>query len=143
MTSTKKQSFKIEYIRNEKHLLLPNVTSIIIAQNIYDILFQYVVTPEREEKLKLFLSKLEAHIKSKSRSPFSIPYLELEFLEEGLQELKLLNWIEMDVAVCEVLIDGDEEILEATLEMLENYIMFNRVSNTNTIYVYPSNLIRY
>lgn len=137
------KTFKIEFIRTERHFLLPTVKSIIIAQNLYDILFQYLISPDREEKLKLFLSKLETHIKSKPRAPFSIPYSELEFLEEGLQELRLLNWMELDIAVCEVIMDGDEDVLEATLELLEDYIMFNRVGKTNTIYVYPSGLTRY
>ncbi len=140
---TSEKPFQIKFIRKERHFLLPTVKSIIIAQNLYDILFQYVISLEREEKLKLFLAKLEAHIKSKPRAPFSIPYDELEFLEEGLEELKLLNWIELDVAVCEVGLDGDGENLETVLESLESYIMFNRVENSNTIYVYPSGLTRY
>lgn len=139
----KEPSFKIEFIRNERHFLLPTVKTIVIAQNLYDILFQYVISPEREEMLKSFLSKLENHIKSKPRAPFSIPYSELEFLEEGLQELRLLNWMELDVAVCNIIVDGDEEKLERTMEILENYIMFNRVNDTNTIYVYPAGLTRY
>lgn len=136
-------NFKIEFIRSERHFLMPTFKTIYLAQNLYDILFQYVISPEREEMLKLFLSKLENHIKSKPSAPFSIPYSELEFLEEGLQELRLLNWMELDVAVCNIIVDGDEEVLERTLELLENYIMFNRVDDTNTIYVYPAGLTRY
>lgn len=135
--------FQLSFIRKEKHFLLPTVKTIIIAQNLYDILFQYVINPEREENLRLFLDKLETHIKSKPKAPFSIPYSELEFLEEGLQELRLLNWIELDVAVCEVIAPEGEEELENALEMLEEYIMFNRVENTKTIYVYPDGLVRY
>ncbi len=135
--------FTVKFINTERHFLLPTVRSIVIAQNLYDILFQYVISPEREEMLKLFLSKLEAHIKSKPRAPFSIPYTELEFLEEGIEELRLLNWIELDVAVCEITVDGGEEVLESVLQILEDYIVFNRVPNTNTLYIYPSGLTRF
>lgn len=138
------KSFQLKFVREERHFLLPTVKTIIIAQNLYDILFQYVINPEREENLRLFLNKLETHIKSKSKAPFSIPYSELEFLEEGLQELRLLNWIELDVAVCELIVeDADEEDVENILEFLENYLMFNKVENTNHIYIYPDELIRY
>lgn len=135
--------FEVKFMHTEKHFLLPTVRSIVIAQNLYEILFQYVISPEREEMLKLFLSKLESHIKSKPRAPFSIPYTELEFLEEGIEELRLLNWIELDVAVCEIIVDGDEEALKEVLEILEDYIMFNRVPGTNTLYIYPSGLTRF
>ncbi len=138
------KSFQLKFVREERHFLLPTVKTIIIAQNLYDILFQYVINPEREENLRLFLNKLETHIKSKSKAPFSIPYSELEFLEEGLQELRLLNWIELDVAVCELIVeDADEEDVENILEFLENYLMFNKVENTNHIYIYPDELVRY
>lgn len=139
----KEPNFKIEFVRSEKHFLMPTFKTVYLAQNLYDILFQYVVNPEREEMLKLFLSKLEKHIKSKSKAPFSIPYSDLEFLEEGLQELRLLNWMELDVAVCNVIVDGDQEAFEKTLALLENFITFNRVEDTNSIYVYPSGLTKY
>lgn len=139
----KEPNFKIEFVRSEKHFLMPTFKTVYLAQNLYDILFQYVVNPEREEMLKLFLSKLEKHIKSKSKAPFSIPYSDLEFLEEGLQELRLLNWMELDVAVCNVNVDGDQEAFEKTLALLENFITFNRVEDTNSIYVYPSGLTKY
>lgn len=139
----KEPNFKIEFVRSEKHFLMPTFKTVYLAQNLYDILFQYVVNPEREEMLKLFISKLEKHIKSKSRAPFSIPYADLEFLEEGLQELRLLNWMEVDVAVCNVIVEGDEKALEKTLELLDNFITFNRVDDTNTIYIYPLNLTKY
>ncbi|NLB87721.1 MAG: hypothetical protein GX790_00630 [Syntrophomonadaceae bacterium] len=140
---TNQPSFKIEFLRSEKHFLMPTFKTIYLVQNLYDILFQYVVNPEREEMLKLFIAKLEKHIKSKPKAPFSIPYSELEFLEEGLQELRLLNWMELDVAVCKVIVDGDQDVLDKTLELLENFITFNRVDDTNTIYVYPSGLTKY
>ncbi len=137
------KTFDLSFIRKEKHFILPTVKTIIIAQNLYDILFQYMITPEREESLRLFLSKLEKHIKSKPRAPFSIPYSELEFLEEGLQELKLLNWMELDVAICEIKVDGDDSDLEAILEELANFVIFNQVENTNMLYIYPASLTRY
>ena len=137
------KTFDLSFIRKEKHFILPTVKTIIIAQNLYDILFQYMITPEREESLRLFLSKLEKHIKSKPRAPFSIPYSELEFLEEGLQELKLLNWMELDVAICEIKVDGDDSDLEAILEELANFVIFNQDENTNMLYIYPASLTRY
>ncbi len=137
------KTFNLSFIRKEKHFILPTVKTIIIAQNLYDILFQYMITPEREENLRLFLSKLEKHIKSKPRAPFSIPYSELEFLEEGLQELRLLNWMELDVAICEIKVDGDDSDLEAILDELANFVIFNQVENTNRLYIYPASLTRY
>jgi hypothetical protein len=102
---------------------------------------------EKEEKIKSFIAILEAHIKSKSRAPFSLPVSELEFLEEGLQELKLLNWFEVPVTVFRVSIDNclnkeayDEE-LEKVLELLENLMTLARRKDSEFIYVYPANMV--
>ena len=86
--------------------MLPNTTSIILVQNLYEVLFQYVIDPEKEAQLKYFINKLESHIKSKPRAPFSMPLDELDFLGEGMQELRLLNWLESPVAVFVIELPG-------------------------------------
>lgn len=139
--------FNLQFVNQEKHLLLPTISSIILAQNLYDILFQYAISEEKEEKLKNFISILEAHIKSKSRAPFSLPLSELEFLEEGLEELKLLNWFEVPVARFELQVnyaDGEpEEQFTSVLDFLESIVTFKRESDSNYIYVYPESLAIY
>ena len=40
--------YTLTMIRREKHLVLPMVTSIILVQNLYDILFQYVIDAEKK-----------------------------------------------------------------------------------------------
>jgi hypothetical protein len=107
-------NFQLNFIKQEQHLMLPRTSSIILTQNLYDILFQYVITPEKEAKLDNFIKILENHIKSKAEAPFSLPVTELEFLEEGLDELKLLNWAEIPVAVFQVNLDAclDKESYE-------------------------------
>jgi len=137
-------NFSLTFIRQESHLLLPQVTSIVLAQNLHDMLFQYVITPEREKKLQEFISLLDNHIKSKSRAPFSVPVDELAFLAEGIEELKLLNWREVPVSVFEVHLkdtttSSEEETLENIIGLLEHLISFNRKPGTNIIHVFPLN----
>ncbi len=134
--------FKLGFLENEPHLLLPNVTSIILAQNLYDVLFQYAISPEKEERLKSFIYLLETHIKSKSRAPFSIPLEDLAFLEEGLQELRLLNWMEVPVSLFRLVLpdDAGEDDYENTYDFLKEVFTFNKKSNTHDIYVYPLGL---
>jgi len=129
-------------VRCEKHLVLPTVTSIVLVQNLYDILFQYVIDAHKEELLKAFINQLEEHIKSKSRTPFSAPLEDLEFLNEGLEELRLLNWMEVPVTVfaLEIKDTDDEEIREAVIEHLRELMIVRPVPGTNLLYVYPSNL---
>ena len=137
--------FKIEFIRSEPHLLLPNVTSIILAQNLYDILFQYAISPEKERQLQAFIALLEAHIKSKTRAPFSLPLSELAFLDEGLQELRLLNWMEVPVSVFQLSFsdDASEDDQENILEFLKQVFTFKKRTDSNEIYVYPLGLTAY
>lgn len=134
--------FDLKFIKQEQHLMLPGVTSIILTQNLYDILFQYVISPEKEEKLKIFIEKLETHIKSKSRAPFSMPLSDLAFLEEGLQELRLLNWLESPVAVFEMQLSeqADEAAMENIDLLLENLFTYKKKENSNQLYVYSSRL---
>ncbi|MEN6350473.1 MAG: hypothetical protein ABFD08_13895 [Syntrophomonas sp.] len=139
--------FKLNFLKQENHLLLHNVSSIILVQNLYDILFQYVISPDKEEKLKEFIDLLEAHIKSKTLAPFSIPREELEFLGEGLEELKLLNWIELPISLFEIQLENgpidNEEQLESIFDLLEEVITFKHKPNSSYIYVYPQGLTSY
>ncbi|HEX3010428.1 MAG TPA: hypothetical protein VHQ70_00120 [Syntrophomonadaceae bacterium] len=138
--------FSLKFLRQENHLMLPEVTSILVTQKLYDILFQYVITPEKEKQLENFIKILEQYIKSKPKGPFSLPLIKLDFLEEGLQELKLLNWREIPVSLFEIILEEtpvDEEDstnqLDAILEFLDNIILFNRSKDSaNQIYIYPS-----
>ncbi len=134
--------FTLTLIRQEKHLVLPTVTSIVLVQNLYDILFQYVIDAHKEEALKNFINQLEQHIKSKYKTPFSASLEELEFLNEGLEELRLLNWMEVPVTVFALEINDtdDEEIRETVLEHLSQLMILKPVSGTNLLYVYPSNI---
>ncbi|MGI6422301.1 MAG: hypothetical protein ACOX0N_08925 [Syntrophomonadaceae bacterium] len=141
------KEFKLNFLRMEQHILLPNTTSIILAQNLYEILFQYVIDPEKEAQLKYFIEKLESHIKSKPRAPFSMPLEELDFLGEGLQELRLLNWMESRVAVVEIellgTVNNQEEEMEAIYELLSDLFTFNKKADSNIIYVYSKHLTIY
>ncbi len=137
--------FTLEFLTSETHLLLPNVTSIILAQNLYDVLFQYVISPEKEEQLKTFIDLLETHIKSKSRAPFSLPLSELAFLDEGLQELRLLNWMEVPVALFRLSLpeDASEDDHENIREFLKQLFTFKNKADSNDIYIYPQGLTAY
>lgn len=138
------RDFKLAFIRQETHLLLPSVTSIIVTQHLYDILFQYVVDPAKEEKLQHFINLLETHIKSKPRTPFAMPLTELEFLNEGLQELKLLNWMEIDLTLFEIEPVGkdslNEKEMEDIIQLLEKLFTFKHSPGSNQIWVFPQRL---
>ncbi|MDD4801753.1 MAG: hypothetical protein PHF24_02245 [Syntrophomonas sp.] len=142
------RNFKLDFLRQEQHLMLPTITSILLTQNLYDVLFQYLITEEKEEKLKKIIKMLEDHIKRKDRAPFSMPISSLDFLDEGLVELRLLNWMEITVAVSQVVFDEDiaaedyEDELEKVLNRMEQYIVFSRPEKSNLIWVYPINMVR-
>ncbi|MEN6390495.1 MAG: hypothetical protein ABFD04_08750 [Syntrophomonas sp.] len=143
--------FTVNYLGQEKHLVLPTVTSIVLVQNLYDVLFQYVLTPEQEKNLESFIKRLEAHIKKKSRAPFSIPVQELEFLGDGLEELQLLNWMELPVLKFSVeLEDGEarsqeqeEEIMVQIMESFQDYMIISRIENSRVFFSYPYRLTSY
>lgn len=141
------KEFKLTLVKQDTHLRLPTVTSIIVVQNLYEILFQYLIDPEQESRLKQLISLMETHIKSKSAAPFSIPVQDLEFLGEGLEELKLLNWAEVPVTIFRVDLPDqdqpDEEDLEPVLALLEELFTYKRIENSNLIYVYPAHLTMY
>jgi hypothetical protein len=139
--------FSLRFVKQENHLMLPEVTSILVTQKLYDILFQYVITPEKEKKLENFIKILEQYIKSKPIGPFSLPVRELEFLEEGLQELKLLNWREIPVTLFEIILEEpsteeekNTEQLDSVMSLLAGLMPFNRSATTGQIYVYPAGL---
>lgn len=142
-------NFQLNFIKQEQHLMLPRTSSIVLTQNLYDILFQYVITPEKEARLDNFIKILENHIKSKAAAPFSLPVTELEFLEEGLEELKLLNWAEIPVTVFQVNLDAClnkesyEDEIEKIIVLLESMMIVRRYSGSDLVYVYPSSLVRY
>lgn len=141
--------FQLNYIKQEQHLMLPLASSIILTQNLYDILFQYVITPEKEAQLESFIKMLETHIKSKAATPFSLPIAELEFLEEGLEELRLLNWAEVPVMIFQINLDAcldkesSEEEVEKIINQLENLMIIRRYPGSDLLYAYPSKLVRY
>lgn len=141
--------FQLTFIKQEQHLMLPRTSSIILTQNLYDILFQYVITPEKEEKLNYFINLLENHIKSKALAPFSMPLRDLDFLDEGLEELRLLNWAEIPVSVFQISLDAclakesyDDEI-DKICTLLESLMIIRHYKNSDLVYVYPADLVRY
>lgn len=137
-------AFQLKFVGQEEHLLLPTITSIRVVQHLYDVLFQYAITPQVEERLQWFIGLMEAHIKSKPKAPFSMSISELEFLDEGLEELKLLNWMQLPASIFEIITDNnDEEEIEKILQLLESIFTFNRQGNSNIIIVYPQGLTRY
>lgn len=136
--------YSLTRVRCEKHLVLPTVTSIILTQNLYDVLFQYVIDDHKEELLTKFIERLEQHIKSKTNTPFSAPLEELEFLNDGLAELRLLNWMEVPVTVfsLEIQEEDDEEVREAVIDELRHLMVVRPVPNSNLIYVFPADIPR-
>jgi len=139
--------FELKFIQIEEHLLLPNVTSIKVVQHLYDVLFQYAITEEYEQKLKVFISRLEEHIKQKLQIPFSMPLSDLQFLDEGLEELRLLNWMQQPLARFEIIftdkIENEDEALETVLDKLQNYLNFKRVANSKELLVFPLGITLY
>lgn len=142
------KNFRLDFIREEQHLMLPTVTSIKLTQSLYDALFQYLITPDQEVLLKKFIEMLESHIKQKDRAPFSRPVDELAFLDEGLQELRLLNWMEIPVAVFQLSMDDTipaddySDELDKILSLLERLMVFSRSGDNDLIWVYPLLLVR-
>lgn len=141
-------SFRLDFIREEQHLMLPTITSIKLTQNLYDTLFQYVITEEKEALLKKVISMLESHIKRKDQAPFSMPIADLEFLDEGLEELRLLNWMEIPVAIFQLSLDPnikEEDYaneLDKVLTWLEGLMIFSRPEESLLLRVYPYVLVR-
>jgi hypothetical protein len=123
---------------------LPALASIVLVQNLYDILFQYAVSKEKEEKLEVFIKKLETHIKSKARAPFSMSLEEMSFLGEGLDELRLLNWQQVNLFLFEIVIDEpeqDEDVWEELMGFFNTLFTCVRINNSNVIKVFPSAMV--
>ena len=121
-------SFNLKFIREETHMVMSTIATIVITQTLYDILFQYAISEEKEHKLEIMIKKLEAHIKSKVRAPFSMSIEELSFLDDGLEELRLLNWAEVPILIFAVETAGDpldEEGWEKLTEKLNRVITFS------------------
>jgi hypothetical protein len=140
--------FQITYVGKEDHMMMPLLSTLVVTQTLYDILFQYMVTPEKEQKLLDFINKIQNYLDNKPypNRPFSLPVEELEFLEEGLQELKLLCWQTIPVYVFEVnpLVPSDSPDYEpARQEMdkiLSDLLVFGW-QGENRILVYPPAVI--
>ncbi|NLB17287.1 MAG: hypothetical protein GX825_00770 [Syntrophomonadaceae bacterium] len=94
----------MKYIGKEDHLMMPPLSKLVVTQALYDMLFQYVLTPEKEKNLLDFINRIEVHQKSNQyrSTPFSLPVEELQFLEEGIEELKLLCWQLVPVHIFEI-----------------------------------------
>ena len=135
--------FSLEYLRKETHLVLPRYSPYIITEQIYDLLFQYVLTPEREILLKNFIQKLEAYIKSRPEAPFSISLEALSFLGEGWQELKFLNWAEIPVSVFAAHFPENlsEEEKEKQIAEIHHLILVNYEPETQIFYAYPRGMV--
>ena len=135
-------AFQLYFVRKQTHLLLPLVSSIRLAQTLYDILFQYAITPEKELRLNKFIKDLEQHIKSKSTAPYSLPMDELDFLEEGLEELQLLNWLQVPTYEFRLTCtDCDEEQFESLVQDLNNVMVCAWQAERQLLYVYPQNMV--
>ena len=136
-------TYSLEYLRRETHLVLPRYSPFVLSQNIYDLLFQYVLTPEREALLKNFIRKLEDYVKAKPESPFSIPVKDLEFLGEGWQELKLLNWFEVPLIVYALHTPENTtpEELDQIQAELKNLMLLNFSEDSKEMFVFPRDFV--
>lgn len=142
--------FELKLLREEQHMALPHLTSLVLVKEIQDVLYQYLVSPEKERLFNRFLERLKAHISldRDGNGPFSILIDDLNFLEEeGLEELKYLHWAEVPVYVFEVngqVQPEDEnypEFLKRVNQILDQLLVYNWVPGTNLIYTYPQALL--
>lgn len=141
------EPFVLRFIREEIHMVLPTISSIVITQTLYDILFQYAISKEKETKLEMMIKKMEAHIKSRVRAPFSMSMEELSFLDEGLEELRLLNWSKVPVSIFAVETGNDpldEEGWELLTDHLDKLFTFTRLDGAGQhIKVFPLTIATY
>lgn len=150
MTETGNKGFLLEWGDSEEHWMLPELTALVSVQGLYDILFQYLITEEKEKLLTAFTQKVEYYLTYRrtglGNGPFSVPVDELAFLEEGVEELRYLQWHKVPVYQVKVLNnnggtpspqewDNIEQVLGTTL-------IYNRISSDDysSIYVYPVSL---
>ena len=96
--------FNMRYLGKEDHLMMPSLTKLVVTQSLYDILFQYVLTPDKEQKLLDFINRIQTHMSDNAyrNTPFSVSVTEMQFLDEGLEELKMLCWQVVPVYVFEI-----------------------------------------
>lgn len=137
------KNFSLSYLRAENHLLMPTRSSILITQQLYDILFQYCITPAKEKQLLEFIRLMETHIKNKDQTPFSIPVSDLAGFEEGVEELRLLSWYDRPVHVFAMEMEGAEagtESWEAALDMLGTVMICRAGTENGEVYVFPSDI---
>ncbi|MGE5397469.1 MAG: hypothetical protein ACM3MK_08055 [Chitinophagales bacterium] len=133
-------SFSLKYVGQEDHLMMPALTTLTVTQSLYEMLFQYVLTPEREQKLIEFIDRIRVYLSSQGheKAPFSIKVDELSFLEEGLEELRLLCWQSIPVYIFEIQWnEAEPENNEAVESVLKDLLVFNWKGDSQ-ILVYPS-----
>ncbi len=137
--------FSMRYIGKEDHLMMPSLTKLVVTQSLYDMLFQYVLTPEKEQRLLDFINQIRTHMNDNAyrNSPFSVPVAEMEFLEEGLEELKLLCWQLAPVYVFEIELSVSsssaeyEEARDKVDQVLSDLFIYNW-QGENRILVYST-----
>lgn len=137
------KNFSLTYLRTENHLLMPTRSSILVTQQLYDILFQYCITPSKEKQLLDFIHLMETHIKNKDQTPFSIPVADLAGFEEGVEELRLLSWYDRQVHVFALEIPGSEtgdDTWDATMDTLGTVMTCRSGMQKGEIYVFPSDI---
>ena len=137
--------FNMRYLGKEDHLVMPPLTKLVATQALYDMLFQYVLTPEKEQKLLDFINRIHAHLSDNAyrNTPFSVPVAEMQFLEEGLEELKLLCWQVMPVHVFEIeysvpVSSPDFEPIKDQVELILSDICVYNWQGDDRILVYSS-----
>ncbi|MGE5423476.1 MAG: hypothetical protein ACM3QW_09445 [Ignavibacteriales bacterium] len=120
-------TFNLKYIETEYHLMMPTLKTLVINQGLYDILFQYVLTPEQEKQLTDFIDLIQRYKDNKAhhKAPFSLPKEDLEFLEEGLEELRMLCWQTIPVMIFEVEMNeaASSPSYQAARDQMENILM--------------------
>jgi len=145
-----KYSFKLEWGGSEEHWMLPELTALVSVQSLYDILFQYLITEEKEKLLTAFTRKVEYYLTQRrtglGNAPFSVPVSELEFLEEGIEELRYLQWHKVPVYQVKVFNNNGDtpspQEWDAIELVLGTTLIYNRVSadDYGSIYVFPAAL---
>ncbi|MGE5380022.1 MAG: hypothetical protein ACM3NT_03030 [Methylocystaceae bacterium] len=147
---TDKHGFKLEWGDSAEHWMLPELTALVSVQSLYDILFQYLITEEKEKLLTAFTRKVEYYLTYRrtglGNGPFSVPESELEFLEEGVEELRYLQWYKVPVYQVRVFNNNGDTPSPLEWENIETILgktmVYNRVDaeDYGRIYVYPKDL---
>jgi len=147
---TDNKGFILDWRESEEHWMLPELTALVSVQALYDILFQYLITEEKEKMLTAFTQKVEYYLTYRrtglGNGPFSVPADELAFLEEGVEELRYLQWHKVPVYQVKVLNNNGDtpspEEWDAIELVLRTTLIFNRISSEDysRIYVYPAAL---